>query len=364
MNMTKLTCAIAIVFAVTTTAIYSYAQSPSITDEELSSAISRAFGVLKTGAKNYPEHRSCFSCHHQTLPLLALSLHGRKDVADEPTEFLESKAVSEIIQFTEESFVGKRQSMLEGHGVGGGSLTVGYGLWVMDLAGTPRNETIDAMVEYLLKAQADDGGWNFQSVRPPAASSRAMTAAIAVYGLRAYGDSESQKDRVASAFARAKLWSQSFESAPSQEDLVGQIWLSHQLEDRERVSSLVESLWRLQNEDGGWGQTADMESDAYATGQALLMIVQTAGKDASHSLWQKTARGVEYLLKTQKADGSWHVATRANPVQVYFDNGDPHGKDQFISMMATAWASAAIANHESQGKRPLESFRFALRVLH
>ena len=58
---------------------------------------------------------------------------------------------------------------------------------------------------------------------------------------------------------------------------------------------------------------------------------------------QKAQRAVEYLLKTQLADGSWHVKTRAKPVQVYFDNGDPHEKDQFISMAATSWSVAALA---------------------
>jgi N-acyl-D-amino-acid deacylase len=48
-------------------------------------------------------------------------------------------------------------------------------------------------------------------------------------------------------------------------------------------------------------------------------------------------------LRTQHDDGSWLVETRSKPVQVYFDNGDPHGKSQFISVAATSWAVAALA---------------------
>jgi N-acyl-D-amino-acid deacylase len=55
------------------------------------------------------------------------------------------------------------------------------------------------------------------------------------------------------------------------------------------------------------------------------------------------AKAVAFLLKSQLDDGSWHVKTRAKPVQVFFDNGDPHGKDQFISIAATGWATAALA---------------------
>jgi N-acyl-D-amino-acid deacylase len=36
------------------------------------------------------------------------------------------------------------------------------------------------------------------------------------------------------------------------------------------------------------------------------------------------------------------VQTRSRPVQVFFDNGDPGGKSQFISFLATGWATLAL----------------------
>jgi len=54
-------------------------------------------------------------------------------------------------------------------------------------------------------------------------------------------------------------------------------------------------------------------------------------------------RARSYLLRTQKEDGSWFVKSRSKPIQKFFDSGDPHGKDQFISMAATSWATAALA---------------------
>jgi len=58
-------------------------------------------------------------------------------------------------------------------------------------------------------------------------------------------------------------------------------------------------------------------------------------------------------LSTQKPDGSWHVSSRANPVQEFFDNGDPHETDQFISMQATAWAVAALSSAYHRHRWPL-----------
>ena len=82
-----------------------------------------------------------------------------------------------------------------------------------------------------------------------------------------------------------------------------------------------------------------MESDAYATGQTLCVLLMT-GTGPADPLCR---RGMEYLLKTQLEDGTWLVKTRSKPVQVFFDNDDPHGKDQFISTPATCWALVALA---------------------
>ena len=80
-------------------------------------------------------------------------------------------------------------------------------------------------------------------------------------------------------------------------------------------------------------------SDAYATGQALYAL-NVAGKMAvSSPVYQK---GVDYLLRTQAPDGTWHVETRAIWLQPYFESGFPYGRDQFISAAGTAWAVMAL----------------------
>ena len=82
-----------------------------------------------------------------------------------------------------------------------------------------------------------------------------------------------------------------------------------------------------------------LESDAYATGQALVALHE-AGMKASDPVYQ---RGVSFLLAAQHADGSWYVKSRSDAFQPYFESGFPYSKDQFISMAATSWATAALA---------------------
>ena len=81
-----------------------------------------------------------------------------------------------------------------------------------------------------------------------------------------------------------------------------------------------------------------MESNAYTTGLAM-MALNVSGVAASDAAYQ---RGVQYLLNTQHEDGSWHVKTRAAGFQPYFDNGFPHGVDQWISAAATGQATIAL----------------------
>ena len=83
-----------------------------------------------------------------------------------------------------------------------------------------------------------------------------------------------------------------------------------------------------------------MGSDAYATGEALYAL-NAAGKMRDHDpVYQK---GVKYLLRTQAADGTWHVKSRSIWVQPYFESGFPYGHDQWISAAGTSWAVMALA---------------------
>ena len=89
---------------------------------------------------------------------------------------------------------------------------------------------------------------------------------------------------------------------------------------------------------GGWAQMPSMDPDAYASGQALWAL-HAAGMPASDPAYRK---GADYLLKTQLEDGTWFVRTRAFGFQPYFETGFPHGRSQFISTVATSWASLAL----------------------
>jgi hypothetical protein len=113
----------------------------------------------------------------------------------------------------------------------------------------------------------------------------------------------------------------------------------------ERVPPIVAQ----QRPDGGWSQILTLDSDAYATGEALVALVESGARAPADPAY---TRGVAFLLKTQMADGSWLVRTRAIPIQPYFDAGFPYGKDQFVSAAGTNWATMALAYAATKSGTP------------
>jgi N-acyl-D-amino-acid deacylase len=300
--------------------------------EKVREAVQRGLKIVTTAAANYPNHQTCFSCHHQTLPVLAAVAAGERKLAIDET------LLPTQTEFTSASFHEDLEKLREGRGIGGRAMTVAYGLWALRLAEHKPDETTEAMVEYLLKTQHDDGHWSKQTSRPPLEESDVMCSVLTAYGLQHFA-AESQRAKAKAAIDKARRWLAEAK-LESQEDraarLLGLGWLGG---EEAEIAAAREQLLAAQRDDGGWGQLDDMPSDAYATGQALW-VLQATGLETSSAAYQ---RGMSFLLRTQGEDGSWFVATRSKPVQPYFDNGDPHGKNQFISTPATCWAIAALA---------------------
>jgi N-acyl-D-amino-acid deacylase len=248
-------------------------------------------------------------------------------------ELLEAQA-----DFTHASFERELEDLRAGKGIGGKAMTVSYALWSLALAGREADEVTEAMVAYLLKTQDQDGHWGVHTDRPPLEESSETTTVLSLIGMQKYGTAE-QASQVEAAKSKISLWFDGT-TPESQEDKVSRLWSMKLLgRSTEALDAARREVLSAQRDDGGWAQLDAMESDAYATGQTLCVLLMTGTAPAD----PVCRRGIEYLLKTQRDDGSWFVKSRSKPVQVYFDNGDPHGKDQFISTPATCWALVALA---------------------
>jgi N-acyl-D-amino-acid deacylase len=325
---------------------------------ELRVVIDRGLDRLHQAAADFCRLKTCFSCHHQTLPLLAAVEADRAGLRPLDREWVRQQSAQTHAWFAE-----RLDSMREGGPVPGGAASTGYGLWALDLAGHAPDETTAAMVENLLliqgtvrlsdrkadaPAHVDDGRWEATCRRAPMQASLVSDTTLALIGIDRFANAE-QRLRVLAAREKADTW---LASAPAttRQDLLWRWWSVVRLGGDEPLrASLREQLLANQQDSGGWGETKDRAADAYSTGQTLYML-RKGGLPADDPA---LVRAADWLRRTQHVDGSWrvesHVTYKAQP---FFDNGDPHGEHQFLSTAGTAWATAGLIQMHIAPERP------------
>ena len=312
--------------------------APSV--EALRAAVGKSLPLLTAGAHGSMEKRErCFTCHNQGLPILAFTTAQSRGVV------IDAEELRKQVQFTADFLDRNRTNYLAGKGQGGQADTAGYALWALENGGWKPDATTAAVSEYLLLWQRDLIHWKPQSRRPPTEQSLFTSTHAALRGLKTFSTPE-QRERVDRRFEQVRAWLLQT-PAEDTEDRVFRLRALHVAGVPEAdIRQAVQELLQTQRPDGGWAQLADRESDAYATGTALVALHQAGGLATAEETYRK---GLRYLLAQQRADGSWLVTSRSKPIQSYYESGYPHGTNQFISISAAGWATTALALALPQG---------------
>jgi hypothetical protein len=303
-------------------------------DEAIKAAVTKSIPLLETAARGSMEKRKqCFTCHNQALPIMALTTARSRGIR------IDGENLQRQVQFTADFLAKNRTNYLAGKGQGGQALTAGYALWTLEMVGWKSDETTEAVAAYLLKFQKDLDHWKPQTVRPPSEESLFTVSYVALRGLKMFGSTQHQ-ERIAQRNAEVRQWVLKT-PARETEDRVFRLRALHVAEASVgEIRGAAQELLKTQRADGGWAQLASMESDAYATGTALVALHQAGGVATVDPAYRN---GLRFLLAKQLDDGSWHVPTRSTPIQTYYESGYPHGEDQFISITAAGWATTALA---------------------
>lgn len=300
----------------------------------IQAAVVKSVPLLETGARGSMEKRKqCFTCHNQALPVMALTTARSRGIK------VDAENLRRQVQFTADFLAKNRTNYAAGKGQGGQALTAGYALWTLEMGGWKSDGTTDAVAEFLLKFQKDLDHWKPQTVRPPSEESLFTVSYVALRGLKTFGTAE-QQERISQRTAQVRQWV--LKTAASEtEDRVFRLRSLHFAEaPGEEIQRATQELLKAQRADGGWAQLERLESDAYATGTALVALHQAGGLPTADPAYRK---GLRFLLAKQLDDGSWHVVTRSEPIQTYYESGYPHEEDQFISITAAGWATTALA---------------------
>jgi squalene cyclase len=207
------------------------------------------------------------------------------------------------------------------------------------------NGTTDALVHFLILRQHPDGSWKTPVYRPPSDASDVTITALAVRGLKRFAP-KGRAQEIESRTAQARDWLLNADVSETEEMAFRLLGLRWTVATEIQIGEARDALLARQHADGGWAQLPTLQSDAYATGLALFAL-REGGKVAASR--QAFRRGIDYLLRTQLADGSWFVQTRSFPLQPFVGTRFPHGRSQFISLAATCWSSIALALGRERG---------------
>lgn len=289
--------------------------------------------ISKQAFVNHASKQDCISCHQQTLPLAAIRL------AKEQRARVDTAAEQELVtmvgagEFKNQEF--DWVPLFHPDAV----FTKGYALLGYGVANLPADEFTDASVHHLAAIQGRQGQWHNNLPRPPLQTDDVGATALAIHALQKY-PLPGRKAEFAGRIERARNWLWQVKPANHEGRVYQLLGLAWAGEPTVKLQPLAKALIAEQRADGGWAQLPKLDSDAYATGQAVYALRVAAGlRSTDHAV----DAGRRYLLTTQLADGTWHVRRRAFPFQPTMDSGFPHGKDSWISAAGTSWAVMALS---------------------
>jgi ankyrin repeat protein len=298
-------------------------------------AVEKSVALLQNSSTEFFKESACVGCHHQNLTAMAVGAARRKGVR------VDEAAAEEQLKVVKTLWAGAREALLQRLDPPGGSDTVSYSLLGLAALDYPPDAMTDAMAINVAYAQLPEGGWLCGgNSRAPIQESCISAAARGIRVLQLYGP-PGLKPEFEKRIARARAFL--LEARPKTTDdhamlLLGLKWSGL---SKEKTREAAQKLLGRQRPDGGWAGNPNLTSDAYATGEALYALYESGALAPGAAEYRSAT---DFLLKTQRQDGSWYVKSRAVKFQPYFQSGFPYDHDQWISAAGTGWAAIALAN--------------------
>ncbi len=317
---------------------------PAATPQQVQRTVDRATGYLQAESGTWLKTRKCAACHHVPMPLWALDEAGRQGYAID----------NQFVATTAESLLGGKAQLLssrifpnpadkpdprpQARGLNMGLPMLAVAARSLPSLTDGQKQSLKLITEEIVKKQQPDGSWEFFAGlrRPPINESQTTDAAwiiLALQGETGPGAPESWR----AALVKATAWFDAAgHSGLHQEKALRLLLGVRSGKPRTALQPAIDELLALQRADGGWSQTVPgWKSDAFATGQTLYVLA-LAGLTAERP---EIKRGIDFLVATQKPDGSWPMISRATP------DGSPGSAKLLtpITCAASSWATLGLA---------------------
>jgi hypothetical protein len=304
----------------------------------LKKSVEKAMDLLLKSGPQFVRVSGCVSCHNNSLPQMAAAAAQTRGFAIDPA----------LAKYNAEAAIAVAKPMVpvmrEGKpGIPDPAISISYILVGLAADHYAPDENTAAAAHLVGLQQLPDGSFAAMSARPPIESSQFTATALSLRALQVYGEAENPAPKI----QRAREWLATAKPKTTEDrafQLLGLAWANA---DAVSIRRAALALIAEQRPDGGWSQLPAIESDAYATGQAMVALATAGALTSASPAWQ---RGTEFLLRTQLEDGSWLVRSRSFPFQPYKESGFPHGKNQWISAAGSSWAAWALILGQSPVK--------------
>jgi len=301
--------------------------------EAIKKAINKSLPLLQTTSHAFLENAGgCQSCHHQDLTAVSLSLAKQKGFQ------INEAGLSEIFDSIQQVIRSRKEVLIQNDDPVAIVMSSGYQLWALWANHYKSNKLIEMLVKNLMQRQTGEGCWVSPNPRPPLEFYSFSATALMVSAIQYYSPA-ALKPEAAQRIEKARIWMTRTVPETNEEkvfQILGLTWING---EKNFIEQQAKKLLTTQRADGGWSQLTNLESDSYATGQALYALYEAGLLKPDAPAYQKA---VSFLIKTQYEDGSWKVRSRSIPFVPFVQNGFPHDKDQFISAAGTNWATMAL----------------------
>jgi hypothetical protein len=287
----------------------------------------RGIAYLSKEALSWQEKRKCVSCHHASLVVRALREAKQRGHA------VDGAVLDQLTKWLAESGDGKTGVARPASAPK--ALNEGAVLHALAVGAdaTPDAASREGLKRFVKTMEADqtaDGSWSsWPETRQPifghSDERTTVLATLALLPAAASGDKEAK-----AGLDKGVHWLAATKSDGDAQVVAMRLVLWRRLgRPAGEWEPLVRKIKERQNADGGWSQTPDMPSDAWATGQALYALAEAGAKPDEPVL----ARGRAFLSKTQRPDGSWPMTSRPiKPGDAGATNLSP------ITCAGSAWA--------------------------
>jgi squalene-hopene/tetraprenyl-beta-curcumene cyclase len=324
--------------------------APSVKD-----AINRGLAFLTKDSLAFRETKKCAECHHAPFTIWALNEGKRRGYT------IDDKALADLTAWAVAREIPAKAPPKTGQiDLNQAPLMLALGIEAGDAKADEAG--LRKLLSSVLRDQGEDGSWKLSyEFRPIGSSPEALTT-LALLALSAPNAPDMGKEAKAAREKGLKwLRAAHADDEPQATALRLILWrrLNRPATDWE---PLVQKLRRAQNSDGGWGQTKEAKSDAYATGQILYALAEAGVKPSDDAV--RKAQG--FLAKTQRSNGGWPMVSRA----IMRDGKPPKNLDP-ITHAGSAWAvmglirsapveskpaGAANANAQDSSATPAEQY--------